>query len=104
MAVERTVVQDHVVAPAHAIENRARTSHRAHWESCTKGFSKSSAVGLNSVVLLTTAGSITEAGYNFIENEQRAAIMCQLANPLQVAVARWDTSHVRHYRLGDQSG
>src|SRR3981081_1918896 len=55
-------------------------------------------------MLLASAGCVAESGHNFVQNKQRAVSMRQVADPLQISIARQDATHVCHDRLGDHGG
>ena len=60
--------------------------------------------GCDAVILLASARGVTEAGDHFVQDQQRAVVLCELAKPLQISIARQDAAHVGHDRLGDDGG
>ena len=58
----------------------------------------------DAVALLRAAERDAEAGHHFVEDQQRAVLRAQLAQVLQVAVARQDAVGVADDRLDDQAG
>src|ERR1700690_8029 len=52
VAIESAVVQYHVSAPAHAVENHTLSSDGAYWEAYPQSLAKGAEVGLQSVILL----------------------------------------------------
>src|SRR5262249_27167032 len=74
MPIERAVVKHHLVAPTHTIEDGAGPRNGAHRKSSTQGLAKRADVRLEAVVLLAAAGRVTEAGNDFIEDEERAVV------------------------------
>ena len=75
MAVERAVVQDHMVAPAHAVEDGARSGDGADRKACAECFAECAEVGLQAVILLASARSIAESGDHFVEDEESAVLV-----------------------------
>src|SRR5438874_7238969 len=101
MSVECAVVPDHVIAPAHAVENRARASNCTDWESRPQRFAERTDIRLDSVIFLTSTGRVAEPGYDFIEDQQHTVLASEFAQALQVAFSRRDATHVCHDRLGN---
>src|SRR5208283_700816 len=60
MPVERAIVQNHLLAPLHAIENGPRPHHRAHRESCAQSLAEGTQIWLYAVIFLAAARSIAE--------------------------------------------
>src|SRR5580700_4183117 len=97
-------MQNHAFTPAHAIENRSRARDGANWKSCSQRLSERTDVGFDSVILLASAGRVAKPGNYFVEDQQYTTVLGQLAQSLQVALARGNASHVCHDRLGDHGG
>ena len=101
VSVESAVVQHHVLAGAHAIENGARSGHGAHRKTRAQSLAERADVGRDSVIFLASAGCVTKAGDNFIQDQQCTLVMCEFAQPLQISFPRRDAAHVGHDGLSD---
>src|SRR5215470_10327774 len=100
MAVERSIVQHHVLAPAHAVEDFAPACDGADGESRAKRFSESAEVRLQVEILLASARRVAKPRNHLIENEERSVAMGEIAQLLKIGIARQNAAHIRHDRLG----
>ena len=101
MTVEGAVVQNHRVAPLHALEDRTWPSHSAHGKSCSQRLAESADVRDDAVIFLASARRVAEAGDHFIENQQCTTLLREFAHALQISVSWKDATHIGHDRLGD---
>src|SRR5260370_21856908 len=69
MAVEGSVMQHHIAAPAHAVEDRARPRHGANRKTRSQSLAERSEVRRQAVMLLASAGCVAESVHNFIKNK-----------------------------------
>ncbi len=104
VSIERAVMEDHVFAPAHPIEDGPRPRHRTHRKSCAQSLSEGTDVWPDAVILLTSPRSIAEAGDNFVKDQQCATVLRELAKPFEISIARQDATHVGHNGFGDHGG
>src|SRR6202795_482916 len=104
VAIEGSVMQHHIAAPTHTVENRALPRYGANRKPRSQGLAERAEVRCQAVMLLASAGCVAESGHNFVQNKQRAKLMRQVADLLQISIARQDATHVRHDRLGDHGG
>ena len=61
-------------------------------------------VGLDAEALRGAPGGDRRPGLHLVEDQLRAVLVAELADPLQVALARRDDVDVHHRRLDDQAG
>src|ERR1022692_675554 len=101
MPIKGAIVQNHVFAPTHTLEDGTRSCDSSHGKSGAQSLTEGADVWLNAIIFLAPAGGVTEARDHFVKNQQRATFACEFAQAVQVSIARKDATHVRHDGLGD---
>src|SRR5215510_3697965 len=101
MSVERSIVQDHMVAPSQAVQNGAWPCNGTNWKSRAQGLAECAEIRLDAVIFLAAAGGVAKAGHDFVQNQQRTTSVRQFVHTLQVSVSRKDATHIGHDRLRD---
>lgn len=104
VAIEGSVVQHHVAAPAHAVKNLTGTGDGAHGKTRSQSLTERAEVGLEFVVLLASTLGVAESCDDFVKDEKRSMSMGQIADLLQITFAGQDAAHIGHDGLGDHRG
>ena len=104
MTVKGAIVQNHVFAPTHALQDRTRSRHSSHGKSRAQSLAEGADIRLHAVIFLASAGSIAKAGDHFVKNQHRATFSREFSQALQVSISRKNATHVGHDGLGDHCG
>ena len=84
------------------LHDLAASAVRADRHAAADDLAERGQVRRDAVQRLRAAERDAEAGHHFVEDQQRAVLRAQLAQALQIAVARRDAIHVAGDRLDDQ--
>src|SRR5260370_29863867 len=61
MAVEGSVMQHHIAAPAHAVEDRALPRHGANWKTCSQSLAERAEVRRQIVMRLASTQGVAQS-------------------------------------------
>ena len=73
-------------------------------QAAADDFAQAGDVRLDVIAHLRAAPGDAEAGHHFVEQQQRAVLVAQLAQALQISGGGQDHAHVSRDRLDDEAG